>query len=102
MRFSRPAKKTGLGAILIGSIGNRKLFYSSVLPTLLLFYFSINNFPLLSVSLLFTLFFILLLKKLFEERFGGITGDNLGAMIEFAEVLFPFSYLLVERLWQSI
>ncbi len=102
MSYSKPARNTGLGAIFVGKITTKQLVFSSILPIALTLYFITKNFFLIPFSFLSTILFVWYLKSLFEKKFGGITGDNLGATVELTEVFFPFIYLFSERLWQSI
>jgi len=103
MRYSKPARNTGLGALFVGKITTKQLICSSLLPVALILYFiTVKKFFLLFFAFLIIIFFVWYLKNLFEKKFGGITGDNLGATVELTEVFFPFIYLFSERLWQSI
>ncbi|GAQ95411.1 adenosylcobinamide-GDP ribazoletransferase [Thermodesulfovibrio aggregans] len=99
MYYSRPAKNTGLGAMFIGRISKLNFILSSVLPAFLLLYFTLKSFIFLPLIVLFLLIVIFILKNLFESKFSGVTGDNLGASIEIIEVVFIFCFLLFEKLW---
>ncbi len=90
MKVSKPAKKEGLGYLLMKNIKSFHLIFASIFAFLIVLsaccLAKINFF----ISfLLFALVFLLVLtlKVFFEKNFGGITGDTLGASIEITEVL---------------
>jgi adenosylcobinamide-GDP ribazoletransferase len=99
----RPAREDGLGKIFADSVGVSTVVFS-LLPVAL-FHFPVFStlgtahgerafalFFLLSVSLyLFSRVTVCFCKR----RFGGLTGDNLGAISEISEILF----LMVASLW---
>lgn len=108
---ARSARNDGIGRTFIEHIGLKQLVFA----TIFLIFISFTVFYLwdyfLLTSLLrgintFSLFFIfqtivisfacLLLKYIFTKRFGGLTGDNCGAMNEIMEIIF----LLVALLWR--
>ncbi len=107
MYHGRPARQDGLGRIFIGNTGLKELALSTLLLAGLCFAaFYLPAFYLKSVSplacagfSLFLLCFFYALSvsevKFFTKRFGGLTGDHLGALTELAEALF----LLVATLW---
>ncbi|MCS7281620.1 MAG: adenosylcobinamide-GDP ribazoletransferase [Desulfobacterota bacterium] len=86
----RKAKTEGLGSLLVGEIGLRDFILSIILN----FFISILVVFHLKMSLLLGAVFLILLaftrfiQKIFERRFGGLTGDTLGAINEITEVLF--------------
>ncbi len=96
MFSGKSAKNEGLGQIFIGKIGTCHLvlclsiffaIYLALTQSFKMIVFSIFAFSAAFLSLLG-------LKKLFERKFGGMTGDNLGAVNEFSEVLFLMFGLL--------
>jgi adenosylcobinamide-GDP ribazoletransferase len=95
MYYGKPAKNIGLGAIFIGKINIQQFMVSAILPTVLLIYFTFKNFPFLPLIVLFLLIFLFMLKRVFEKKFGGLTGDHLGATVEITEVVFLFCFYLV-------
>lgn len=97
------ARKDGLGKIFIESVGMNTVIFSFLLVTL--FYFLIVSlshsaygtkvFALyLSLSVLLYLFSFLSVRFC-KRKFGGLTGDNFGAISEISEILF----LMVTSLW---
>jgi adenosylcobinamide-GDP ribazoletransferase len=99
MYYGKPAKNIGLGAIFIGKINLQQFIISAILPVFLLIYFTFKNFPFLPLIVLFLLILLFMLKRVFEEKFGGLTGDHLGATVEITEVAFLFCFLFFEKLW---
>lgn len=94
--FSKPARSEGLGAFLITSITFREVFLALLFTLLIVLsgiYFTFST-VLEVIYFLFYLVLILflsfLIKRLFEKRFLGLTGDNLGALMEFFELSFLF------------
>jgi adenosylcobinamide-GDP ribazoletransferase len=110
MYHAKNARKDGIGRTFLEHTGLKQVvFATSVLllvafvPFFSLYYFLPFSFHwitglftlLLCSEMAFTLFICLILKYTFTARFGGLTGDNFGAMHEISEVLF----LAVALLW---
>jgi len=103
MNHGVPARRDGLGRIFLDNVR----FFHVGLSTLLLFilYLSVTAFYLYrvygmrSIGLLAVLSFSLYLfsflsSSFFLRKFGGLTGDNFGAMSEISEILFLMAALL--------
>jgi len=99
IHYSKPAKNTGLGALFIGKINTQQFIISTLLPAILLIYFTLKKFSFLPLIVVFLCFVLFILKRVFEKKFGGLTGDHLGATVEITEVAFLFCFLLCEKLW---
>lgn len=96
--FGRPARKEGLGQILVGKV-NGTQFLTSLLVTVGFILASGTSRPLAFLLTLFG-FFVLssfFFLRLFNYKFGGLTGDTLGSVNEFSEVLSLFLSLLLMR-----
>jgi adenosylcobinamide-GDP ribazoletransferase len=98
--YGTSARPDGLGRLFIDSVGKGTVFVSSFLVVLFFFFsFSISlhrAFAADAVMLFFTLFIMLycfgvLSVWFFRRRFGGLTGDNFGAIHELSEIIFLFT-----------
>lgn len=106
MPAARPARPDGLGRLFLGRVGLRQLlsggltFYLLLLlpalgvasflpPHSWLFYLSLP--PLLALAALWWSSFL-------QRRFGGLSGDNLGAINELAEIFFLLAVIVWLRL----
>lgn len=98
------ARRDGLGSIFIDNIGIGNVAVSSILVLLMyLIVARLQLFKTYSIAslLLFVILFILLYMlslvsaRFFKSRFGGLTGDNLGAITEISEIF----YLMVTSAW---
>jgi adenosylcobinamide-GDP ribazoletransferase len=106
MFHGSPARKDGLGQIFIGRIGFRETLISTftliAFFTLTLVLFS-RYMPDMHyafyVSLIIVLYiFCRLAVSLFNKRFGGLTGDTLGAISEVTEIIFLLMVIVWSRL----
>ena len=101
------ARQDGLGKIFINDTGTRTVLLSSL--SVILFY--ILTLPFIpdkayfhKTMVLFTVLFAVLYMfsflsvKFFRQKFGGTTGDNLGAISEISEIIF----LMVISLWRNL
>ena len=107
MLHGRPARQDGLGRIFIRRMGPGRLTLATLVLTALWFtafypaVFRLGAVSIFSCAgfLVFLLVFFYLLgassARFFEKKWGGLTGDNLGALTELADVLF----LLAAALW---
>ncbi len=104
MYHGNPARQDGLGKMFIDNINLGKVIFASL--SLVLFYAAAymlylhKAYGTASIILFFVLFaifyiFSILSAKFFKKRFGGLTGDTLGAAGEISEILF----LMVTSLW---
>lgn len=105
MFHGRPARREGLGSIFMGGAGAREFAVSTltvfVLTTLAVVYASplIPHKHLLNAVALIVLYAVtLLLGRLFNSQFGGLTGDTLGALGELSENLF----MLLVAIWLGL
>lgn len=101
------ARQDGIGRIFIEHITLTQLIFSTALSMGLagtaLYTYLILNDGLLNRLTLFCVLFLLLYElsvmsvRFFKKRFGGVTGDTLGAISELSEVVF----LVVAVVWLS-
>ncbi len=88
MYHGKPAKKEGLGAIFVGNLSFKHILLGSILPFSLLTFYIFKTkkliFLFFPVFLYLTSFFI---NRVCIKKFGGITGDNLGATVEISEII---------------
>lgn len=101
--FSKPAKEEGLGYLMKKSLTKGGLIGGNLISLIILLI--INLFikiphlrSLLSLSLFIFLFYFFLNRK-FNHFFGGLTGDNYGALIELIEIITLF-YLV--SIWPKL
>ena len=104
MYHGNSAREDGLGKMFIDNITLVKVVFASLL---LIFFYAAADMLYMhkanwagSIILFFLLFavsyiFCLLSARFFAKRFGGLTGDTLGAAGEISEILF----LMVASLW---
>ncbi|MBF0507232.1 MAG: adenosylcobinamide-GDP ribazoletransferase [Nitrospirae bacterium] len=96
MFHGHPARKDGLGSIFIGRVGYKQVIFSSLF--VLALYMSAAGLYLYpaydtwAIALFAVLFLVLYMLALMTARFamkkfGGLTGDHLGALSEIAEIL---------------
>jgi adenosylcobinamide-GDP ribazoletransferase len=105
MKRGGPARDDGLGRIFMHGIRGRDVVGATVFVIILMalpFVFGVRD-PIYLVGAGVSLFMIyvlsVMLVKLFSGRFGGLTGDNLGALGEVSEVLFLLTVVGWQRLY---
>ena len=104
MYHGKSARQDGLGKMFIEHINLVKVVFASLL---VIFFYAVadmlflhNTYGTASIIIFFVLLavsymYCLLSVKFFDNRFGGLTGDTLGAAAEISEILF----LMVVSLW---
>jgi adenosylcobinamide-GDP ribazoletransferase len=107
MQHGRPARDEGLGRIFVAGMKPAHLMAATcivaVLMTVPVFLASVWAGPVQHVFnagvLVAVYVFALLLAKFFQSRFGGLTGDTLGASGELIEIFFLFTVIIWSRLY---
>lgn len=97
------ARKDGLGRVFMESVGIGAVISSFFLVTFFYFLavslflrtYGAGIFELYFSLSLFLYLFGLLMVRFFTKKFGGLTGDNFGAISEISEILF----LMVASIW---
>lgn len=103
MYFGKPASTTGLGAIFLGKISKKNILIATLLPLALVTYFLLLCKNLFLIVAIITIYgIIMLIKRSFERVFSGLTGDNLGAIIEISEILLLLAFLLENKVWLNL
>lgn len=98
MYHGKPAKQTGLGALFVGKIKAKQLIFSSILPLLVIGYFTVrNSLIFLPLLIIFGYFIAIFVKRFFEKKFNGLTGDHLGTVVEVSEIVFLFIFVCLEE-----
>jgi adenosylcobinamide-GDP ribazoletransferase len=103
MYQGRRARDNGLGSLFIQNIGLKEVALSTIILSLLFavpqFFFSDyipdNQYIFYAVLLISMYFLCRIWIRFFHKKFGGLTGDMLGAVSEMTEVVF----LLLVILW---
>jgi adenosylcobinamide-GDP ribazoletransferase len=106
MYFGNPAREDGLGRLFIARIGLQEVIISTFLLVLFFVVPQLFLSPYIPVGqnvfygvLLGTVFFVCRTCLLFfDKKFGGLTGDTLGAISEITEILF----LLMVITWAQL
>lgn len=101
--FAKPARKDGLGYLMF-KLTDQKIFLLSLFVGFILLFLYFLIFPQLWLKDLLLIsginfLVIIYFQRLFSKNFGGLTGDNLGALIEISELVSLF-YLGV--LWPRL
>lgn len=105
--FGRPARKDGLGNIFIGKIHLKELvtniiIISSIFLTFLVLakhYAPANQYIFYGIVLFMTFLLGRLMVFCFDKKFGGLTGDTLGAISEITEIIFLLAVITWSRLY---
>jgi adenosylcobinamide-GDP ribazoletransferase len=93
----KSARKDGLGRVFIENTGRDELLIASATTAILMIAvfisgsgLSFNAFLVIKVLVLLAGVYILsfALSRFFQKKFGGLTGDNLGAVSEMSEIFF--------------
>ncbi len=92
MFYGRSAKTVGLGYIFVKHTKRRQLLIATLTFILAVLFLALpfRGWAALLVCLIVTLG----MDVYFARRFGGLTGDTLGAIAEFNEIIFLMFYLL--------
>ncbi len=95
---AKSARSDGLGKIFIEQTGARELFMATCLilgMTATILMLVSQLIILLKMIFIFISMYILsfLMSRFFAKKFGGLTGDNLGAITEMSEVIFLLMFL---------
>ncbi|MDP3047880.1 MAG: adenosylcobinamide-GDP ribazoletransferase, partial [Thermodesulfovibrionales bacterium] len=106
MFHGKSARKDGLGQIFMNRVGLRDVSISTLslilIFALLIAFFGRFMHDLQSVSYLALLAAMYILCRLlvtfFNKKFGGLTGDTLGAISELTEIAFLFMVIIWSRL----
>ena len=107
MYHGTSARKDGLGRIFIEGVRGREFVTSTILLLILLmaFYFAFIRFApeiqyVFNIILLIMMYiFSRLWIGICNRKFGGLTGDNLGALSELTELIFLFMVITWSRLY---
>jgi len=106
MAQGKPAREDGLGRIFINRIGPKELAISTLLLLFILVLlkviftrYTLNILYIFYGALLIMLYlFSLTYVSFFNRKFGGLTGDTVGAMSEITEVVFLLLVIVWSRL----
>lgn len=96
MFHGKPAREDGLGRIFINKIGFKEVVISTlilllllILPQVFFSYYMPSGQHIFYAVLLVTMYFLCRAWiHFFHKKFGGLTGDTLGTISEFTEVIF--------------
>ena len=107
MFYGKPAREDGLGRLFISKVGFKEIAVST-LTLLLIFiglqvffkhYISDNQYIFYAILLVIMYFFCRISVNFFDKKFGGLTGDNLGAICEITEIIFLFMVIVWSQLF---
>ncbi len=106
MFHGKPAREEGLGRIFINRIGFKEIAISTLILLLLLIfsqvffssYTSKSQYAFYAVLLVITYLLCRVGVNFFNRKFGGLTGDTLGAISEITEIIF----LLMVIIWSQL
>lgn len=107
MFHGRAARGNGLGRLFIKRIGFREVALSTLFFIFMLLspavflsrYISNYQYVFYAVLICMIYFFCLLSVKFFDKKFGGLTGDTLGAISEITEIIFLLMVIIWSRLY---
>jgi len=107
MFHGKSARKDGLGQIFIDRTGTREVSFATlsiilIFIAIVIFFggFSLN-YQFIFYAVLFAAMYVLsnLCVIFFNKKFGGLTGDTLGAISELTEITFLFMVIIWSRLF---
>lgn len=89
--LATPARKEGLGFLMITLFDRKILIFHVLISTILFLSYFLNNLYLLNSKQIFLFLcvnsiILIYFSLLFKRAFGGLTGDNLGALVEISEL----------------
>lgn len=107
MFHARPARQHGLGKVFIEGTGIRETGASTLifiafllLPALILRNYISGYYPMFCVALFISMYVVSrILVRFFDGKFGGLTGDTIGAISELSEVCFLCMVIIWSRLF---
>lgn len=106
MFYGKPARENGLGRIFMNKIGFKEvvictstLFLLLILPLVFFSSYISNSQYAFYVVLVVTMYFSChMWVSFFNKKFGGLTGDTLGAISEITEIIFLLMVIVWSRL----
>lgn len=105
--YGSPARKDGLGSLLIGKVSSRSLIFSALSLSCLLgglfvapkIYIPEGLFIFFMVIIVVIYILVRFLIVFYKGHFGGLTGDTVGSVAEIMEVIFLIMVILWSRLY---
>lgn len=104
MYHGRPARRDGLGFIFLSNVEVKSVIFSSLVTIFFCFLsakahlwwvYGIDGIRMLGMIFIVLYIFSLAAVKFCSRQFGGLTGDNLGAISEVSEIVF----LMAASIW---